>query len=201
MKSKIKWIPLAIVMVSLNSCGLPNISFTTWEETLKHCRWGGFDITFMTKELSIPDCINLMWSSGNIFYTFGEIYSCAYYEPDGYGEFIWTSTGEECDDETRIRTTIFNTNEHATYLQTAIDAWIDIDSALVLDGISPSTVIGTACVKLENVIDRETGDRLSLVWESPEYNGSSFTLLEFKEEANCVRNPEFRRVYVHNDYQ
>ena len=200
MKHKLKWLLLTFV-VGLNSCIFPNFTSSSWESTLKHCRWGAFDITFGEVELSIPDCINLMWSDGNIFYTFSSVYSCAYYTYNGYGEFVWTSTGQECDNETRIKTTTFNTNDHYLNHLCQLDALCHIDSALVLDGVSPSTVIGTACVKLDNVVDLATGEKLSLVWESPEYNGISFLMLEFKTMATCVRDPEFKRVYVRNEYQ
>lgn len=168
---------------------------------LPSCTWGPTELFFIEVELSMPDCVNLGWTHDSVFYDISSPFLHAYYGAgiDRYGEFIWTSTNSDCNEQTRTRTTILNT---AANNMSSLSNNIPIDSALVMIGSSFYNTIGHACIKIDNILNFDTGQIISLVWESPEYSGNAFFRnLEFVATAQMAVVSDLGRVYIHNEFQ
>lgn len=188
----------SILAFALNTC--TSIGPTP-EPSLPPCTWGSTELYFEQVKLSLPSCVNLGLGVDTL-YDISEpftMFVCG--GPGNYGEFRWTSTNIECDASTKTRVTIFDTNDHNTYYN-LWNACTPIDSALTVTGSHYFSVIGTASITINGVINYSTGETVALIWESPRYSGSNmFRDLKWIETAQVATVSSMGRVYVHNEYQ
>lgn len=182
----------------MNTCSFLNPPIS--EPPLSPCTWGPAELHFWDVELSVPSCVNLGLGI-ETFYDISEPFTRLVYSGSAnYGEFRWTSTNLECTNQTKTQVTIFDTDNHNT--SSLWNGGTPIDSALTITGSTLFSVFGTATITINGVFNYSTFERVSLIWESPVYDGSGmFRFLEWIETAQVANLSNMGRVYVHNEYQ
>lgn len=168
------------------------------EPSLPSCTWRPSEVLFRDIELSIPSCVNLGIPQDTVFYDLPTVFWIVNYNLcyGAYGEFIWSSSNTMCNDETNTRTTIFNT---AANDMNFLGRSIRIDSLLTTE--NSWNVSGNACVKIDNVLNFDTGEIISLIWESGEYDQGNFLFVDFIAEARIANVYNVGRIYIHNEFQ
>ena len=63
--------------------------------------------------------------------------------------------------------------------------------------MTQNEVTGSLLIKVDNVLNTITGEKVSLTWESPEYSGiTGFINLHLEKTASVVPYTEARRIYI-----
>lgn len=201
-KCKLRWQQYALCGIMLCFMGCVNYPPSVAPITLPDCTWAYRNVTFEEICLTLPECVTIFGGFETPCNSLGGPFAILNANPNGDGELTWTSVNEKCSQQTmngEIKRYTFNNDRD---LLLTLYRTIDEVQTEIASGDIIQNVVGSMTIKIDNVSNTDNGEYITLVWDSPEYSGTTgFLNLHFVAEAKKVSiSNNVKRVYIHNQF-
>ncbi len=171
------------------------------------CVWDYGNVSFSDVSLSLPECVEIFGTEGYPPYqTLSEPFIALNMNASSYGELSWCCVNAKCSENTMTaERKQYNSIDDPVELRMIHKMLYEVQIYVRPNNnttrMTQNEVIGSLFIKVDNVLNTVTGERVSLTWESPEYSGiTGFILLNLEKTASVVPYSETMRIYVHNQY-
>lgn len=177
-------------------------NYSDYPDTSKPtCSWATADVVFSTIQLNLPECVTLFGTGAYPYMSFSEPFMLVQMNPNAYGELTWAAVNANCSETTaHAQSTQYTTTNNWSTLSSLYNILYGVEAHMV-SGDVEANISANVIIKIDNVLNTETGEYVSVTWESENYGGNSgFVNLDFIKTAKVVPTTGVRKVYVHNQY-
>lgn len=165
------------------------------------CSWATGDVVFSTIQLNLPECVTLFGAGTYPYMSFSEPFILAQMNSGAYGELTWTAVNANCSETTsHAQSTQYTTTNNWSTLSSLYNILYGVEAHME-SGDVEANISANVVIKIDNVLDQETGDYKTVIWDSGTYSGSNgWVNLDFIKTAKVASTTGVQKVYVHNQY-
>ncbi len=177
-------------------------NYSDYPDTSKPtCSWATADVVFSTIQLNLPECVTLFGTGAYPYMSFSEPFILAQMNPNAYGELTWTALNANCTETTmHAQSTKYTTTNDWSTLSSLYNILYGVEAHMG-SGDVDAHISANVIIKIDNVLNTETGEYETVIWDSGTYSGTGgFLNLDFIKTAKVSPTTGVQKVYVHNQY-